>query len=170
MIADTEDQLAKNKEAQTKQTATRLEENLAYQKDVKNLVQAESILTKAMKVLEAYYVDLEKQLAAGNAFLQEDPKAPETWKNDDGYSGQSEKGNDVMGMLEFILKETVKEETEAHSDEESAQHDYEDSMTDLKDKEAKAEKSLAKLQETLAEKEQELLETEELLKKTTAEK
>jgi len=169
-IADEEASLVKNKEAQTSETAQRLEDNMAYQKDVKNLVTAESILVKATKVLKAYYDDLENKLAAGEAFMQEDPKPPEAWKGDGAYEGQSKKGGDVVTMLEFIHEETVKEEHQAHADEEKAQADYEDSMADLKDKEAKSEKTLADLQETLAEKEEELLKAQEDLKATTEDK
>merc|ERR1719161_2864531 len=130
-IEETEHKLTENDKAQKTETAERTEENLAYQKDVRNLVQAETILTKALKVLKAYYDDLEKKLAAGEALMQEDPKAPEAWKGDGAYKGQSSKGGDVIEMLEFILDETKKEQMEAHKDEEKAQADYEDSMTDL---------------------------------------
>jgi hypothetical protein len=169
-IKDTEESLLQNKESQTKETSVRLEENLAYQKDVKNLVQAESIIKKATKVLKAYYDDLEAKLEAGEAFLQEDPKPPEAWKGDGAYEGQSKQGGDIISMLEFIYEETVKEETDAHQEEEKAQHAYEDSMTQLKKEEAEAEKSLADLQEDLAETEQKLLTAEEDLKATTEDK
>merc|ERR1719359_771661 len=89
---------------------------------------------------------------------------------EDAYAGQSDKGNDVIKMLEFILEETIKEETEAHSDEEKSQHAYEDSMQDLKDKEASDEKTLAELQTTLAKKEEELVMKRKELKATTEEK
>jgi len=147
-----------NKEAQTKETAERTEANVAYQADVRNLVSAQSILSKAIKVLKAYYDDLEKKLAAGEALVQEDPTAPEAWKGDGAFKGQSDKGTDVIEMLKFILSETQKEEMDAHKDEEKSQADYEDSMAKLKKEEADAEKSLANLQEDLAEKENSLLE------------
>jgi hypothetical protein len=169
-IKDTEEALLQNKEAQTTETADRLKENLAYQKDVKNLVAAESILKRALKVLKAYYDDLEAKLAAGEAFVQEDPAPPEAWKGDGAFKGQSSKGGDVIEMLKFILKETVKEEDTAHKEEQEAQSDYEDSMTKLKKEEAEGEKSLAKLQETLAEKEEELLAAEGDLKAATEDK
>lgn len=169
-IADTEELLVQNKEAQTTETADRTEANLAYQKDVKNLVDAESILVRAIKVLKAYYDDLETKLAAGEAFVQEDPTPPEAWKGDGAYEGQSSKGGDVISMLEFILSETKKEETDAHQDEEEAQAAYEDSMTSLKKEEADAEKLLAELQETLAETEEKLLAAKEDLKATVADK
>merc|ERR1719310_570977 len=170
-IAETEQALVDNEASQKKETAQRLEENIAYQKDIKNLVEAASIVKKATKVLKAYYDDLEEKLAAGEAALiQEDPTPPEAWKGDGAYEGQKGKGGDVISMLEFILDETNNEETTAHEDEEKAQADYEDSMTKLKDEEAKAEKTLAKLKDELAKTEQELLETQEDLKATTEDK
>lgn len=169
-IADTEESLVQNKESQTTETADRTEENLAYQKDIKNLVAAESILEKAIKVLKKYYDDLEQKLANGEALVQEDPTPPEAWKGDGAYAGQSSKGGDVISMLEFILSETHKEENDAHKSEEDAQASYEDSMTQLKKEEAAAEKLLADLQETLAEKEEQLLAAKEDLKATTADK
>lgn len=112
----------------------------------------------------------QKKLEAGEALMQEDPAPPEAWKGDGSYEGQSSQGTDVIKMLEFILSETKKEETEAHSTEESAQADYEDSMTQLKQEEADGEKNLVSLKETLAEKEKELLDAKEDLQKTTEDK
>jgi len=167
-IKQTEESLEENIDTQKTETKERREENLLYQEDIKNLVAAESILKKAIKVLRKYYDKLEKRMAAeAGALLQEDPDAPDTWGN---YKGQSNKGGDAIKMLEFILDETIKEETEAHSDEEKSQHGYEDSMQDLKDKEASDEKTLAKLQTTLAKKEEELVMKRKELKATTAEK
>lgn len=167
-IKQTEESLEENIDTQKTETKERQEENLLYQEDIKNLVAAESILKKAIKVLRKYYDKLEKRMAAeAAALLQEDPDAPDTWG---GYKGQSNKGGDAIKMLEFILDETIKEETEAHSDEEKSQHGYEDSMQDLKDKEASDEKTLAKLQTTLAKKEEELVMKRKELKATTKEK
>jgi len=170
LIQQTEDSLVKNTESQTTETKERTENNVAYQADIKNLVDAQSILKKAIKVLKAYYDDLEEKLAKGEALMQEDPDAPEAWKGDGAYKGQSDKGGDIIQMLNFILSEATKEEMQAHKDEEKAQADYEDSMTTLKDEEAKAEKSLAKLQADLAQAEKDLLEAQEDLKETTKDK
>merc|ERR1719235_2173345 len=93
--------------------------------------------------------------------MQEDPKPPTTWYT---YEGQSAKGGDAVTMLKFILSETKKEETTAHTDEEKAQASYEDSMTDLKKEQAKLEGSLVKLQEDLASAEKSLIEKKEDLK------
>jgi len=169
-IADTEQSLVENNESQKKQTAKRLEENVAYQADVKNLVAAEGILTKAIKVLKAYYDDLAGKLEAGEAaLLQEDPKPPKIFE-DNSFEGQSSQGGDVIDMLNFIKSETIKEENEAHSDEEKAQADYEDSMTTLKKEQKEAEENLAGLQDKLAQAEKDLLDAQEDLKATTADK
>jgi hypothetical protein len=166
-ISNTELELVQNHESQVSETKERTEDNLAYQKDIVNLQDAQAILQKALKVLKVYYDNLAKKLADGEALMQEDPNPPEAWKGDGAYEGQSSNGGDVIKMLEFILSNTQKEETTAHSDEEKAQADYEDSMTALKDAQAKAEKSLAKLREDLAEAEQQLMQAEEDLKDTT---
>jgi hypothetical protein len=175
VIAETEDSLVKNRESQTTETKERLGENLAYQQDIKNLVQAESILKRAIKALTTYYDDLEAKLEAGEAaFLQEDPKPPEAWAGDKSgetraYTGQSGKGGskDVLGMLGFILDETIAENKAAHAAEEKAQVDYEDSMIDLKANEQSDEKLLAKTQDNLAQSEKDLLEANEDLVATT---
>jgi len=173
-IEDTEQALTDNNQAQVEETKERTEANLAYQKDVKNLVAAQTILEKALKVLSAYYDDLAKKLAAGEALLQkhkkEDPNAGEAWKGDGAYGGQKDQGGDVIKMLEFILSETQKEETTAHSDEEKDQADYEDSMQSLKNQQAKSEKTLADLQEDLAQAQKDLLARQEDLKATTEDK
>jgi len=173
-IQDKEKALRDNIATQKSETKERTAENLLYQEDIKNLVAAESILKKAIKVLSAYYDKLAKQMAAEAAgFLQEDPNAPDTWEGggaSGGFAGQSSKGGDAVTMLKFILAETVKEETEAHKDEESAQHDYEDSMQTQKDLEAADEKGLAALQKELASKEEELVMKKKELKATIKEK
>jgi len=170
-IADTETSLSENLASQKKETEERTEDNIAYQQDVKNLVQAQSILAKAIKALKTYYDDMEKQLSGGlNAFVQtkkkDDPTPPDALA-DDKYSGQSGQGNAVLKMLNFILDETNKEEMKAHADEEKSQADYEDSMADLTKKQREAEKTIVDLQEDLAEKEASLLKANEDLKDTT---
>merc|ERR1719393_315822 len=50
-ISETEASLIQNKESQVSETKSRTEENVAYQADVKNLVDAEDILDKAIAVL-----------------------------------------------------------------------------------------------------------------------
>merc|ERR1719217_1220721 len=170
MIKQTEEDLKKNHDDQVSETASRQEENKAYQINIKNIVTAEGLLKKAIKVLKAYYDQFEKE--EEKELLQEDPAPPETWEDEEeqgGYAGQREAGGDVITMLEFIAKETKKEETEAHSDEEGAQHDYEDSMAELKSEQAKLSETLASLQDELAEAEKDLGERRENLAVTEKE-
>ena len=128
-IKEAEESLESCVTSQKTETKERTEANLLYQTDIKNLVAAEDILAKAIKALRKYYDKLEERMD-GYEFVQvkEDPQAPETFGN---YEGQSGKGGDAIQMLEFILDETKKEETEAHSDEENSQHNYEDSMAEI---------------------------------------
>merc|ERR1740116_831178 len=167
LIANDEQSLVENDASQKSETATRTDENLAYQKDIANLQEATTLLTRAIQVLKAYYSKIVKE----DAFLQkQDPEPPETWA-EGGYKGQSAKGGtDAITMLEHILKETKTEETVAHDDELKAQHDYEDSMTKLKEEQKKLEESLAQLNVDLAEAEEELLGKKAEHKATVAEK
>merc|ERR1719197_697076 len=170
MIKQTEEDLKKNHDDQVAETASRAEENKAYQTNIKNIVVAEGLLHKAIKVLKAYYDQFEKE--EEKELLQEDPAPPETWEDEEGqggYAGQRDAGGEVIGMLEFIAKETNKEEKEAHSDEEEAQHAYEDSMAELKSEQAKLSETLAGLQDELADAEKTLFETREDLAVTEKE-
>merc|ERR1719197_1587590 len=58
---------------------------------------------------------------------KEDPEPPESFENESG--DQTDKATDVVGMLEFIMEETKKEEDAAHTDELESQHTFEDTMT-----------------------------------------
>eukprot|EP00747_Dinoflagellata_sp_TGD_P155892 gnl/TRDRNA2_/TRDRNA2_177625_c1_seq15.p1 gnl/TRDRNA2_/TRDRNA2_177625_c1~~gnl/TRDRNA2_/TRDRNA2_177625_c1_seq15.p1 ORF type:complete len:399 (-),score=142.26 gnl/TRDRNA2_/TRDRNA2_177625_c1_seq15:265-1404(-) len=168
MLAEAENNKATNYQNQADETKERTEDNLAYQQDIKNLVSAQDILTRAINVLEKFYTMQAKKLAEDTSFLQKSRQAPpSSW--DKGYKGQSGKGNEVLDMLKFILDETAKEEKMAHSQEEEAQGAYEDSMTDLKTQEADLEKSIAELTKTLAEKEKELKTKQMELKKASKE-
>jgi vacuolar-type H+-ATPase subunit I/STV1 len=169
-IQSTEESLSATVQAQKTETKDRMEVNAAYQTDIKNLVDAEELLVKAIKVLKKYYEALAKKIEEENAVLlqhREDPEPPETWGT---FEGQSNKGNSAIEMLAFILKSTRTEEQEAHTEEEGAQHAYEDSMQALKDEEASLEKNLADLHKTLADKAEEHLMKQEELKKVIGEK
>merc|ERR1712187_921429 len=86
-IAETEKSLETNVNNQKEQTTTRKEDNLAYQQNIANLVEAQRILTKAVTVLKAYY---SKILKAEASFLgvshSKQPTPPPTWEDD--YVGQ----------------------------------------------------------------------------------
>jgi len=171
MIQQTENDLTTNHDNQVSETLARSGENMAYQKNIKNIVEVQDILKKAVKVLKKYYAQFDEKEEA--ELLQEEPAPPTTWEGEEGeskgYAGQRGAGGEVLGMLDFIIKESGTEEETAHKDEEESQTAYEDSMQTLKDEQAKFEKSLAELQETLAEKEKTLFETRENLMVTEKE-
>merc|ERR1719221_2334536 len=167
MIADTEDSLEVNTKSQKDETEERTKDNLAYQEDISHLVEAQSLVSKAINVLDTYYA----KILAGS-FTQtahrEDPAPPSTWGAK--YEGRSTQGTSAIDMLKFILTSTQKEETEAHDAEKVAQHAFEDSMQALKDEEARLLKDLAKFKLDLAEAEEKLLARRKDLKETIAEK
>lgn len=167
LISNDEQSLIENAEAQKKETAERTEENLDYQKNIANLVEAQTLLTRAVAVLKAYYSKIVKE----EEFVQVKRQTPpETWE-EGGYKGQSGKGGtDAITMLEHILTGTQTEEKEAHEAEKTAQHAFEDSMTSLKEEEKELQENLAKLRVTLAETEEELLGKKAEHKATVAEK
>merc|ERR1719453_95123 len=132
-------------------------------------------MTKALTVLKKFYDYLKKKEAAG-ALIQlhnqihsqntEEPAPPDADFSDTGSSA----GGDAVSMLDYIIKETKKEETEAHTDEETAQKTFEDTMNDLKTQEAACLETIADLTENIASTEKTLKETQIDLEKTTKEK
>merc|ERR1719217_399255 len=97
---------------------------------------------------------------------KEDPAPPDA---DFSATGQGQ-ATDAVSMLGFILEETEKEETQAHTDEEEAQKTFEDTMNDLKTQEAACLETIADLTDSLASTEKTLEETTIDLQKTTKEK
>jgi len=164
-IKNTEDDLETNYNSQVSETKDRTEENMAYQKNIADLVEAEALLAQALNVLQKYYTKI-----IDGKFVQvsDDPAPPSTWE--DTYTGRSGEGTGAIGMIEFILGNTKKEEEAAHNDEVESQHTYEDIMHSLKDSEASLQELLVTLKQKLAEAEKELQLKSEDLAKTEAEK
>jgi DNA repair exonuclease SbcCD ATPase subunit len=171
-IKKDEESLVECGESQTTATTQRQGENAAYQTDISNLVEAEDLLSRAVKVLEKYYSDIEDEVKDEHEAVTlsgESEAAPDAGL-EKGYSGQAGAGKKVIDMITFIADETKKEEKVAHEDEQAAQSDYEELLTGLKEEEVKLKESIANLKETLSEKEKELMDAENLLKKTEEEK
>merc|ERR1719310_2440118 len=76
---------------------------------------------------------------------REDPEPPDTGFDDDEV-GDSAKGGDVVGMLQYVYDETVKEEEGVHMGEEAAQHEFEAEMSSLKTQEKDLTDSIASLE------------------------
>lgn len=160
-IEQTGEDIKANHASKAKETAEREEEKKMYHITIKNCVAAEDLLKQAIKALKRYYDQFD--------LLQEDPfeGAPDTWEGDSkDMAGQKESGAKVLDMLEFIVKETNKEEDEAHKEEEDAVKAFEKRMEELADELKQLEESLVELKETLAEKEKLLGETKENLART----
>jgi hypothetical protein len=170
-IAATELALKENYDDQVTQTAQRTEANQAYQANIADIVEAEGLLDAAIHVLTKYYegeyVEYDAEVKGTKVLAGEEEAHPET---EEGYKGQGETGKKAIDMLTFILDNTKKEETAAHTMEHEAQHAYEDSMQELKDTEASLQETLADLKMELAEKEKALAEAKDELKKTVEEK
>jgi len=172
MIKTAEEDLEDNLQSQKDATATRRDENQAYQNDITTIVKGEEALKGAIAVLSEFYKSLEKHNEADDDddFLQlnhakhakhakhmkhtrhtkrsnthEDPSPPEIME--DEHEGQS--SNEVIDLLEEIYESTKAQEARAHEDEEQDQHDYEDSMTEIKGDEADLRKSITTLTKNL---------------------
>jgi len=102
----------------------------------------------------------------GAAFVQlkEDPGEPETWSGD--MEGQRSQGKDVVGMLEFIKEETVKEMHSAIDDERSAQAAFESTMGALTKQEAELIEGINTYKQALADTETSIEEAHENLATT----
>jgi hypothetical protein len=183
-IAQTEEDLKQNVQDQKDKTAIRTKENMKYQKDIHNLVEAADLLQQAIKVLNAYYQGvlkmdtgfLQQQKQKSASLLQASKEDPKPWElAGETYEGQTADGVKAIKMVQFILDETKKEEQVAHETEDEAQRTYEGEMGELKDDEASFQDTLGKKQLELAEKEEELVgkkkdlkDSEELEAKTKA--
>merc|ERR1719327_2317807 len=115
---------------------------------------------------DLYVKVFDEENPVGLMQTKEEPAPPGADFSDTGVS----KGGDAVSMLGFILEETKKEETQAHTDEEASQHTFEDTMADLKTQEAACLETIADLEESLASTEKTLEETQIDLEKTTKEK
>jgi len=169
-VEETEASLKDNFASQKESTVTRKTANLIYQKSIANLVQADELISSAIKVLKKYYAQLEGQAENKAPEAIQGSSAPKTWEGEKGFQGQNSDGNSAITMLEFILEETRKEEVEGHSDEKRAQHEFEDCMATLKSQEATLQKSLVELKKTLSEKLLDLSEKKEALAATETDK
>jgi len=99
------------------------------------------------------YVKVYEESLIAKKQKREEPDAPETF---DEEVGEGAKGNDVVGMLEYIYDETVKEENGVHMDEEADQHAFETEMSDLKANEKGLQETIVDLEEEIATKENDI--------------
>jgi len=177
-IADQDAKLDTNQKERTTETSDRQTSNQLYRKEVKNAQQASALMNRAIKVLSKFYSDLKAKMngdemkahqAAGEA-THKSSTEPETFLDTStGQSGSTTK-NKALDMLEFIAKETTKEELVLHEDENKEQVDFEDSMASKKKLEDQTTALRAKSQTALAETQLAMNEAKASKKTTEAEK
>jgi len=148
-IKGTEEDITENHETQASETKTRNEEHAVYLEETSNCKNAEAILKKAIHVLQRYYDAQAKHLEESFLQVSEEPAPPDA---DFNAEGQSEKGNEVLDMLNFIKDETEKERETIQEDEDDTKSDFDSSIESLKGELENLEDSLASLNEDLAEK------------------
>merc|ERR1719329_1200396 len=148
-IKSTEEDITENQETQASETKTRNEEHAVYLEETSNCKNAEAILKRAIHVLQRYYDAQAKHLEESFLQLSEDPAPPEAEFN---AEGQSDKGNEVLDMLNFIKDETEKERKLIQTDEDDAQSSFDISIETLEKELETLQDSLSSLNEELAEK------------------
>merc|ERR1719316_475044 len=114
-IATAKKQVADTEIAIKKASEAREAENAEYQTTVADQRATQAILAKALKKLESFYAK-----AAAAALLQQTPPVQFNSYKKNAGSGP------VMGMIEQIVEDSKKLETEAIAAEKQAQADYED--------------------------------------------
>jgi len=152
-IKSTEEDITENQATTASETKTRNEEHAVYLEETASCKTAEDILKRAIHVLQRYYDAQAKHLEESFLQVSEDPAPPDA---DFNAEGQSDKGNEVLDMLNFIKDETKKERELIQTDEDDAQSDDDSSMETLKEELESLEDSLSTLNEDLAEKKKEL--------------
>eukprot|EP00933_Yihiella_yeosuensis_P071758 TRINITY_DN799_c0_g1_i1.p1 TRINITY_DN799_c0_g1~~TRINITY_DN799_c0_g1_i1.p1 ORF type:complete len:712 (+),score=227.10 TRINITY_DN799_c0_g1_i1:94-2136(+) len=140
-IAREESELEENSQEQKEETSIRRGENAEYQKNIKNLVVAQDMLSESVNVLKAYYEEMAAHSL--NSFLQVQSQANREAPSTAGtaYGGQSA-ASKIIGMLENIQKDAASEESLAHKSEGAAQAAFEDSMRLLTEQAASLRKSI----------------------------
>merc|ERR1719238_358323 len=118
-IAEAKKQVADTELAIKKASEAREEENAEYQTTVADQRATQAILAKALKKLESFYAK-----AAAAALVQQTPPVQfNSYKKNAG-------AGPVMGMIEQIVEDSKKLETEAVAAEKQAQSDYEGFVKD----------------------------------------
>jgi len=160
-IVEHEASLETNRKAMIDETKARREENVLYQTNIGDCVEAAALLDRAVKLLTKFYDQLEDEKAKyyASSLLQATPAPPSTWADGPAgeYSGlRSEGGKDIVTELETLRDNSVAEETTLHTNEMTAQQSFEDSMTTLTGQDETTKTNLATAKKNLAKKELEL--------------
>mmetsp|Transcript_108435 Transcript_108435/g.203523 ORF Transcript_108435/g.203523 Transcript_108435/m.203523 type:complete len:785 (-) Transcript_108435:2-2356(-) len=173
-IANNEAVLLSNQKTQKDTEDERAEENLLYQKDMKNIADAKTTLESAISVLDMYYKKLDKALELSlvqkRAVSLKNTPVPTTDTAVLKMQGESTSGKDVIDQLKLILSDTEAEELQATNDEKKSQEEFDRKMNSLKGLESGLQGELVRLEDSLASAEKDLLSLKEDLKSTKGEK
>jgi len=117
-------------------TQQRKEENAEFKALIVANTAAKKVLDFAMNRLNQFYnTRLAKAVLAQVSLHQQQTDAPApppaTWG---AYASKSEESTGVIAMIDILIKDLVKEMTEATTEEKDAQADYEQMMRDSADK------------------------------------
>jgi chromosome segregation ATPase len=167
-IQDAQNKLAENQKEQAVATADRKDANVVYHQTITDATQAQRILGKAINILTAYYAKIAPK-PTRESFAQQPvdtmSEAPDTFEG--AYTGRSEGGNTVIGLLDSLLQDVREEEGRDHEAEIESQHAYEDNMSELTNIQETLENTLIQKNENLADKNSELTRKKERLTKET---
>jgi len=128
-IAQLSDEVAQIKKQQAEATNMRLAENKTNTATIADSKVAQDAVEKATTVLKNFY----SSVAAGAALVQDTSGLKEQMQQAaslDPYKGQQAGSGGIFGMLEVILSDFARLETETQSSEESAATQYEKFMNE----------------------------------------
>merc|ERR1740121_310218 len=133
-IGDLTTAVADLQAAMAKNTKLRQEEKATNEQTVKDSGEAQTAVAQALTVLKEFY----SKAGEATALLQQQPAAPEIF--DSPYKGMQAENGGVVGMLEVILSDFARLESDTKAAEVTAQKTYDAFMEDSRvDKAEKTE-------------------------------
>mmetsp|Transcript_53098 Transcript_53098/g.99802 ORF Transcript_53098/g.99802 Transcript_53098/m.99802 type:complete len:454 (-) Transcript_53098:27-1388(-) len=160
-IEDLSDDIAELDKQMAKATEIRTDEKATNAKTVSEAKEGQEAVAQAIAVLRDFYA----KAATATALTQQPAvDAPETF--DSPYKGQQDESTGVLGMLEVIQDDFVREQTSTEASEAQAQAAYEKLMAESEKTKAVKETEMEHKKEKKITTETMLASTEDSLKKT----
>merc|ERR1719158_2626437 len=110
--------------AVAKATKFREEEKAKNKETIKDAQEAQKAVEQALKILKDFY----EKAGDATALMQQQPQSPEIF--DKPYKGMGGENGGVVGMLEVILSDFARLESDTKAAETAAQDEYDKFMTD----------------------------------------
>lgn len=149
-IKDLSDAIALLKKQQAEATTLRQEEKEKNMATIADAKEGTTAVEQALKVLKDFYTKAaEASLLQGSVGIQGAMRSAQQEADGAPYKGQQDQSTGVLGMLEVILSDFTRLDTETSSAEDAAQAEYErfmaESQQDVEVKQAEVDhKTLAK--------------------------